>query len=493
MISKEYYDSLPDVVRVKVDKFQSLTDAGMYPYAATRFTRTATANEINTEFDRLNGQHVSIAGRVMAKRGQGKVSFWDLQDSDGRIQLFVKRDTLGEEEYKLAKTYDIGDIIGVEGEVFMTEKGQISVRTEKIIMLSKSIQVLPEKYHGLKDVDTRYRQRYVDLIVNPEVKDVFIKRTQIIKAMREFMDNRGYLEVETPVLGTLAGGASARPFITHHNTLDIPMYLRIATELPLKRLIVGGFDKVYEIGRIFRNEGMDATHNPEFTTMESYEAYADFNDIMDMIEQLFSYVANKVNGTDVVEYDGHEISFAAPFKRARMVDLVAEKTGVDFDKITDLEEAKAKAKELHIEVEPSWGIGKIIEECFDEFVEETIVQPTFITHHPLEISPLSKKCADDPRYTERFELFIAGHEYANAFSELNDPFDQRERFAAQMEKKNAGDDEAHPYDTDFINALEVAMPPTGGVGVGVDRLVMLLTGQTTIRDVILFPTMKPIE
>ncbi|MBE6039307.1 MAG: lysine--tRNA ligase [Anaerofustis stercorihominis] len=493
MISKEHYDSLPDVVRVKVDKFNTLTDAGMYPYASTKYVRTTTAKAITEDFESLNGQHVSIAGRVMAKRGQGKVSFWDLQDSDGRVQLFVKRDTMGEEEYKLAKTYDIGDIIGVEGEVFMTEKGQISVRTEKITLLSKSIQVLPEKYHGLKDIDTRYRQRYVDLIVNPEVKDVFIKRTQIIKAMREFMDNRGFLEVETPVLATLAGGASARPFITHHNTLDIPMYLRIATELPLKRLIVGGFDKVYEIGRIFRNEGMDATHNPEFTTMESYEAYADFNDVMEMVEEMFSYIANKVNGTDIVEYDGHEISLKAPFRRARMVDLVTEKTNVDFDKITDLEEARAKAKELNLHVEAGWGIGKIVEELFEMYVEDSLVQPTFVTHHPVEISPLAKKCADDERYTERFEVFIAGHEYGNAFSELNDPFDQRERFADQMKKKSEGDDEAHPYDTDFINALEVAMPPTGGLGVGVDRLVMLLTGQTTIRDVILFPTMKPLD
>ena len=360
-------------------------------------------------------------------------------------------------------------------------------------MLSKSIQILPEKYHGLKDTDLRYRQRYVDLIMSPEVKEVFIQRTRIIRAIREFMDGRGFIDVETPILGTLAGGANARPFVTHHNTLDIPMFMRIATELPLKRLIVGGFDKVYEIGRLFRNEGMDATHNPEFTTMESYEAYADFNDVMQMVEELFAFVAEQVLHADQVEYNGYEISLKAPFKRAKMTELVLEYTGIDFDKITDMSEATEKAKQLKLNVQNGWGIGRITEEAFATYVEEKLIQPTFVTHHPTEISPLAKKCAEDGRYTERFELFICGKEYANAFSELNDPFDQRQRFEAQIEKKNCGDDEAHPYDKDFINALEVGLPPTGGLGVGIDRLVMLLTGQTTIRDVILFPTMKPID
>ena len=360
-------------------------------------------------------------------------------------------------------------------------------------MLSKSIQVLPEKFHGLKDPELRYRQRYVDLIMNPEVKDVFLMRSKIVKCMRDFMDGEGFIEVETPVLGTLAGGANARPFITHHNTLDIPMYMRIATELPLKRLIVGGFNRVYEIGRIFRNEGMDATHNPEFTTMESYQSYADFNDVMEMIEKMFDYISTNTVGSDTITYGEHEISLKAPFRKAKMVDLVTEATGVDFDKITDIEVAREEAKKLNVEPEPDWGIGKIIEELFEEHCEANLIQPTFVTHHPVEISPLAKKCLDDDRYTQRFELFVAGHEYANGFSELNDPFDQRERFAAQMEKKATGDEEAHPYDTDFINALEVGLPPTGGVGVGVDRLVMLLTNQSSIRDVILFPTMKPLD
>ena len=489
----EYYENLPEVVKVKVDKYNKLCEEGRYPYKETKYNRTAFAKEIISSFEEYNGKTVAIAGRIMAKRGQGKVAFFDLQDSTDRIQLFIKRDLFDEEEYELILSYDIGDIIGAEGEAFETQRGQISVRPVKIIMLSKSIQILPEKYHGLKDTDLRYRQRYVDLIMSPEVKEVFIQRTRIIRAIREFMDGRGFIDVETPILGTLAGGANARPFVTHHNTLDIPMFMRIATELPLKRLIVGGFDKVYEIGRLFRNEGMDATHNPEFTTMESYEAYADFNDVMQMVEELFAFVAEQVLHADQVEYNGYEISLKAPFKRAKMTELVLEYTGIDFDKITDMSEATEKAKQLKLNVQNGWGIGRITEEAFATYVEEKLIQPTFVTHHPTEISPLAKKCAEDGRYTERFELFICGKEYANAFSELNDPFDQRQRFEAQIEKKNCGDDEAHPYDKDFINALEVGLPPTGGLGVWIDRLVMLLTGQTTIRDVILFPTMKPID
>jgi lysyl-tRNA synthetase class 2 len=407
--------------------------------------------------------------------------------------LFIRFNDIGEEAYQQIKSYDIGDIIGVKGVVFKTKMGEISIRISEMQLLAKSVKILPEKFHGLKDMDLRYRQRYLDLTVNPEIKDVFIMRSKIIRYVREFLDNRGFLEVETPVLATLAGGANARPFITHHNTLDIPMYLRIALELPLKRLIAGGFDKVYELGRVFRNEGMDATHNPEFTMMESYEAYADYVQVMDMVEKLLQDVSDKVFGTTTVLYQGVEISFQAPFKKARMADLVAEYTGVDFDAITEFEVARDKAKELGIELEEGWGIGKIIEEAFEKYVEENLIQPTFVIDHPVEISPLAKKNKNDPRYTERFELFIHGKEYANGFSELNDPFDQKERFEAQMTKKAQGDEESHPYDKDFINALEVGLPPTGGVGVGIDRLVMLFTDQAVIRDVILFPTMKPLD
>lgn len=492
-MSSDFYENVPEVVKVKIDKFKELTAQGKYPYKECRFEYNAFCKDINEKFEEYDGKEVKIAGRLMSKRGQGKVGFYDLMDSTDKIQLFIKKDVVGEEEYALIKSYDIGDILGIDGEVFKTQRGQISVRVKKVTMLSKSIQVLPEKFHGLKDPELRYRQRYVDLIMNPEVKDVFLMRSKIVKCMRDFMDGEGFVEVETPVLGTLAGGANARPFITRHNALDIPMYMRIATELPLKRLIVGGFNRVYEIGRIFRNEGMDATHNPEFTSMESYQSYADFNDVMEMIEKMFDYIATNTVGSDTITYGEHEISLKAPFRKAKMVDLVTEATGVDFDKITDLEVAREEAKKLNVEPEPDWGIGKIIEELFEEHCEANLIQPTFVTHHPVEISPLAKKCLDDERYTQRFELFVAGHEYANGFSELNDPFDQRERFAAQMEKKATGDEEAHPYDTDFINALEVGLPPTGGVGVGVDRLVMLLTNQSSIRDVILFPTMKPLD
>ncbi|MDO4288839.1 MAG: lysine--tRNA ligase [Eubacterium sp.] len=484
-------ENLSEVLAIRREKLKKLQDEGRDPFQITRFDVTAHADEVNNNFEAYEEKEVSMAGRIMSKRGQGKVGFYDIQDATGRIQLFLKKDLL--ENYDEIKTYDIGDIVGVKGEIFKTKMGQISVRVKALTLLSKSLQILPEKYHGLKDMELRYRQRYVDLIVNPEVRDVFVTRSKILRKIREFLDNRGFIEVETPVLSTLAGGANARPFITHHNALDIPLYMRIALELPLKRLIVGGFDKVYEMSRVFRNEGMDATHNPEFTLLETYEAYADYEDVMNMVEALYSKLAMDILGKDTVEYEGHEISLAAPFRRARMVDLVKEHSGVDFDAMTDVEEAVAAAKKLNVDVEGKTSIGEIISEVFDEYVEDKLIQPTFVTMHPVEISPLSKKEPTDPRYTQRFELFINGAECANAFSELNDPIDQKQRFQAQVQKKAEGDDEAHPYDADFINALEVGLPPTGGLGIGIDRLVMLFTGQHSIRDVILFPTMKPLD
>lgn len=485
--------NLSEIIKIRYDKLDKLKEENNNPFEITNYAVNNWAANINDNFDDLEEKEVSIAGRIMAKRGQGKVSFYDLLDSTGRIQLFIKQDLVGEEKYEEIKNYDIGDIIGLRGVVFRTKMGQISVRISSSLMLSKSLKILPEKFHGLKDPDLRYRQRYIDLIVNTEVKEIFLLRYKIIKHIREFMDMRGFIEVETPVLSTLAGGANAKPFVSHHNALDIPMYMRIALELPLKRLIVGGFDKVYELGRVFRNEGMDATHNPEFTMMESYEAYVDYISVMNMIEELFSFVSIKVSGSTLIEYQGNKIELKAPYRKVKMTELIFEHTGIDFDKITDYEEALKAAAKLHIKVEKGWGIGKIIEEAFDEYVEDKLIQPTFVTYHPVEISPLAKKDPDDPRYTQRFELFINGKEYSNGFSELNDPIDQKERFMAQMEKKAQGDDETHPYDKDFINALEVGLPPTGGVGVGIDRLVMLLSNQDSIRDVILFPTMKPID
>ena len=484
-------ENLSEVLAVRREKLKKLQEEGKNPFEMTRYDVTAYADDVNENFEAYEEKPVSMAGRIMSKRGQGKVGFYDLQDSTGKIQMFLKKDLL--ENYDEIKTYDIGDIVGIKGEVFKTQKGQISVRVKELTLLSKSLQILPEKYHGLKDTELRYRQRYVDLIVNPEVKNVFILRSQIIRKIREFLDNRGFIEVETPVLYNLAGGANARPFVTHHNALDIPLYMRIALELPLKRLIVGGFDKVYELSRVFRNEGMDATHNPEFTLLETYEAYADYDDVMNMVEALYGFLAKEILDTDTVEYEGHDISLAAPFKRARMVDLVEEHTGVNFDVMTDLAEAQEAAKKLHVDVEDKHSIGEIIAEVFDEYVEDKLIQPTFVTMHPVEISPLSKREPTDPRYTQRFELFINGAECANAFSELNDPIDQKGRFEAQVQKKADGDDEAHPYDADFINALEVGLPPTGGLGIGIDRLVMLFTGQHSIRDVILFPTMKSLD
>lgn len=481
--------NLSEVLAVRREKLRKLRDEGKDPFKITKFERTSNAKAIQEGFDDLEGQEVVIAGRIMSKRGQGKVGFYDLQDHTGRIQLFLKKDLL--DNYDEIKTYDIGDIVGVTGEVFRTKRGEISVRATDVVLLSKSLQILPEKWHGLKDTDLRYRQRYVDLIVNPEVKDVFVTRSKIITKIRHFLDEKGFLEVETPILSPIAGGANARPFITHHNALDIPLYLRIALELPLKRLIVGGFDKVYEISRVFRNEGMDATHNPEFTLLETYAAYEDYEDVMNMVEELYGYLADEILGTTQIEYGGNAISLARPFKRARMVDLVREYTGIDFDKMS-LEEAVEAAKPFNVDEAKQGSVGEIISEVFDAAVEDHLIQPTFVTMHPVEISPLAKKDPADPRYTQRFELFINGAECANAFSELNDPIDQKERFIAQVEKKAEGDDEAHPYDADFINALEVGLPPTGGLGIGIDRLVMLFTGAQTIRDAILFPTMKPL-
>lgn len=485
--------NLSEMIQIRYEKLNKLKLTGKDPFRVTNFAIDAHAGDINAHFEEWEEKPVHLAGRIMAKRGQGKVSFYDLLDSTGRIQLFIKQDAIGSEIYEEIKNYDIGDIIGIFGGVFKTKMGQISVRVQEAQLLSKSLKILPEKFHGLKDPDLRYRQRYVDLIVNPDVKEIFLKRSKIIQAARTFMDRRGFVEVETPVLATLAGGANARPFVTHHNALDLSMYMRIALELPLKRLVVGGFDKVYEIGRVFRNEGMDATHNPEFTMLESYEAYVDYHDVMKMIEELFAFIAQEVLGTQSLVYQENTIELKAPFHRARMVDLVKQYTDVDFDAMQETAQAIEAAKKLGIEIEEGWGIGKIIEEAFDHYAEEHLIQPTFVTHHPVEISPLAKKEADDERYTQRFELFINGKEYANGFSELNDPVDQKERFAAQMAKKEHGDEETHPFDKDFINALEIGLPPTGGVGVGIDRLVMLFTDQHSIRDVILFPTMKPTE
>jgi len=483
-----------DLRQVKVEKLKELIKAGRDPFKVSKYEVTATSKDIKDKYEEMEGKHVSIAGRIMSKRGQGKVGFYDIQDSIGRVQMFVKEDNIGEEEYKWLKTYDIGDILGVKGEVFKTKMGEISVRAEEVILLSKSLQTLPEKFHGLKDQDTRYRQRYVDLIVNPETKEVFLMRNKIVRGIREYLDNAGYLEVETPILSPIAGGANARPFVTHHNTLDIDMYMRIANELFLKRLVVGGLgDGVYEMGKMFRNEGMDARHNPEYTAIEIYKPYADFNDMMDLTENIVAHVAMKARGTTKVNYQGKEIDFTPPWRRVKMQDMVKEYTGIDFDLITTDEEAIKIAREKHIEITPLMTRGHVISALFEEFCEEHLEQPTFVTHHPVEISPLAKRNVEDPRLTDRFEAFANTWEIANAFSELNDPIDQRERFEAQVKQKEAGDDEAHMMDNDFINAIEVGLPPTGGLGIGVDRVIMMLTDQISIRDIILFPTMKPID
>ena len=486
-------EELSEVLQVRRDKLANLQEMGRDPFKESRYDRTHYSVQVKEGFEALEGETVKIAGRMMSKRIQGKAGFIDIQDAEGRIQSYVRKDRLGDEEYDIFKTYDIGDIVGIEGEVFITKRGEISVKANKVTLLSKSLQILPEKYHGLKDQELRYRQRYVDLIVNPEVKDAFITRTKALKALRSYLDERGFLEVETPILNTIAGGANARPFITHHNTLHIPMYLRIANELYLKRLIVGGFDKVYEMGRMFRNEGMDMKHNPEYTAIELYQAYADFTDMMEIAENLIAHMAEVATGSTKIVYQGKEIDFKPPWKRMTMIECVKEYSGVDFNEINTDEEAIAIAKEKGIEVKPGMRRGEIIAEFFEEFGEDKLVQPTFITHHPVEISPLSKRNNEDPRLTDRFEAFANGWELANAFSELNDPIDQKGRFMDQLRKKELGDDEACDMDEDFLNALEVGLPPTGGLGIGIDRVIMLLTDSTSIRDVLLFPTMKPIE
>ena len=481
--------------KVRREKLAALQEAGQDPFQQTRFDWDHTSQQIKDNFDALEGKPVKVAGRLMSKRGMGKVSFCDLQDRDGRIQLYARQDEMDEEVYKKFKKYDIGDIVGVDGEVFRTQRGEMSVRAKNITLLSKSLLPLPEKFHGLQDKELRFRQRYVDLMVNPEVKRNFVVRSQFIKFMRDYLDNMGYIEVETPVLNTIAGGAAARPFITHHNTLDIDMYMRIATELPLKRLIVGGMDRVYEIGRIFRNEGMDPKHNPEFTTVELYQAYTDFHGMMDIAEGIISGAAQKILGTYEVEWQGEKIDLTPGWRRLTMVDAVKEYVGIDFGAITDDAEAvaaaKAKGVELADAAEKTWG--NALYACFDQKVEEKLIQPTFITMYPVEVSPLTKRSPMDPRLTERFELFICHSELANAYSELNDPIDQRQRFQKQVEQRERGDDETEMLDEDFLTALEYGMPPTGGMGMGIDRCVMLLTGADTIREVILFPTMKPTD
>ncbi|WP_288223083.1 lysine--tRNA ligase [uncultured Anaerococcus sp.] len=480
---------LNEMLKIKRDKLEELKQEGKDPHEIVNFKDRTPAATIKDKYDDYEGKSIRIAGRIIAKRGHGNMSFMDIQDESGTIQIVNRKNVIGD-EFKQVKKYDIGDIVGIEGEVFKTKQGEISIETKTPQLLTKSLQMLPEKWHGLKDPDLRYRQRYLDLIVNPEVKEVFVLRSRIISEIRKFLDSRGFLEVETPILNTIAGGATARPFITHHNTLDIDMYLRIANELYLKRLIVGGFDRVYEMGRMFRNEGMDATHNPEYTAMELYQAYADYEDMMEIVESMIETVATNVLGNTVIEYDGNEIELKAPWKRVTMIDSIKNETGVDFNKITTYEDAVAIAKEKGVEVKETRG--EIINEFFEEFVEDTLIQPTFIYDYPVEISPLAKRKKDDKSLTYRFEAFINGSEVGNAFSELNDAADQRERFEAQVAKRENGDDEAQMMDYDFVNALEVGLPPTGGLGIGIDRVIMLLTGQHSIRDVLLFPTMKPI-
>ena len=490
----EQEQDLSQILQVRRDKLAALQAAGKDPFQQTTFTVSAHAQEIKDHFEEMEGQPVTIAGRLMSKRGMGKVSFCDLQDKSGRIQLYARKDEMDEADYNEFKKYDIGDLVGVEGEVFRTQRGEMSVRCKQVTLLSKSLRPLPEKFHGLQDKELRYRQRYVDLIVNPESRRNFEIRSQLVSYLRSFLDGRGYMEVETPVLNTISGGATARPFITHHNTLDIDMYMRIATELHLKRLIVGGLERVYEIGRIFRNEGMDTKHNPEFTTVELYQAYADFNDMMDLFEDFLSSAAQKILGTYEVTWQGEAINLAPGWRRMTMAEAVKEYLGVDFMAIDGDAEAVAAAKAIGVDmdgVEATWGHA--LYECFDQKVEGLLIQPTFITMHPVDVSPLAKRSPKDPRLTERFELFICRSEMGNAFSELNDPIDQKQRFQKQVEMRAKGDDEAGMMDEDYINALEYGLPPTGGLGIGIDRCVMLLTGADSIRDVILFPTMKPLD
>lgn len=482
------------LVQVRKEKLKALIEAGKNPYEITEFNRTHVTTEIFENYDELEGKEVAIAGRMMGKRIMGKASFVHVQDPYGKIQLYVSVNDLGEESYKAFKEDDIGDIVGVKGFVFKTKTGEISIHAKEFTLLSKSLRPLPEKFHGLKDTDLRYRQRYVDLIMNPEVKDTFIKRIQILKEIRTFLDNLGYLEVETPILNNISGGASARPFITHHNTLDIDMYLRIALELNLKRLIVGGFDRVYEMNRVFRNEGMDIKHNPEFTELELYAAYQNLDDMMDVTEKLITTVAQKVLGTLKVNFQGREIDLTSGWRKVTMTEIVKEVTGVDFNTIKTDEEAQEALKSLRIQLDPiKQSRGDILAQIFDEKCEDTIVNPTFVYEYPIENSPLAKKVKGSDTMVQRFELFIAGGEYANAFSELNDPIDQYERFLNEIRNRDKGDEEAGMMDEDYINALEIGLPPTGGMGMGIDRLVMLLTDSASIRDVLLFPTMKPLN
>ena len=482
------------LMQIRRDKLIELQEQGKDPFQITKFNRTNTAGEIKKNYENFEQKDVTVCGRIIAKRIMGKASFCTILDSDEKIQSYVSINDLGEESYKLFKTYDIGDIIGITGFVFKTRTEEISVHAKEVTLLSKSLRPLPEKFHGLKDPDLRYRQRYTDLIVNPEVKKTFEIRSKIIKEMRNFLDNKGFIEVETPILNTIAGGATAKPFITHHNALDIDMYLRIAPELYLKRLIVGGFDKVYEIGRLFRNEGMDLKHNPEFTSMELYSAYEDYNDMMNITEEMVSTIAKNILGTTKITYQGQEIDLTPNWKKMTMIEAIKEVTGIDFNEINTDEEAIKIAEEKGLEIEPiKKNRGNIINIFFEEYVEETLIQPTFIYDYPVEVSPLTKRKPSDPRLTERFELFIGGREYGNAYSELNDPIDQYERFKKQVEAREAGDEEANMMDEDFVNALEIGLPPTGGLGMGLDRLVMLFTDSASIRDVLLFPTMKPLN
>ena len=484
---------LSELLKIRRDKLKELQEMGRDPFEITKYDQTHSAQQIRDQYAELEGKKVSVAGRLMSKRGMGKVCFGHLLDLTGQIQLFVKKDLLGEEEYALFKKYDIGDILGVEGEVFTTKTGEVSIRAEKVTLLSKSLLPLPEKFHGLVDTDLRYRQRYVDLIMNAEVKDTFIKRSKIIAAIRNYLNAQNFLEVETPMLVSNAGGAAARPFETHFNALNEDLKLRISLELYLKRLIVGGLERVYEIGRVFRNEGLDTRHNPEFTLMELYQAYTDYHGMMDLTENLYRYVAQEVLGTTKITYNGIEMDLGKPFERITMVDAVKKYSGVDFAEIHTLEEARAAAKEHHVEYEERHKKGDILNLFFEEFVEEHLVQPTFVMDHPVEISPLTKKKPENPEYVERFEFFMNGWEMANAYSELNDPIDQRERFRAQEEQLAQGDEEANTTDEDFLRALEIGMPPTGGIGFGIDRMCMLMTDAPAIRDVLLFPTMKSLN
>ena len=487
-------EELSEILRVRREKLDALREAGRDPFVETRFVRSAWSSDIKDNYEAFEGKTVSAAGRIMSKRGMGKAIFCHIKDDRGQIQLYIRSDAVSETEFADFRKYDIGDIIGVSGYVFKTKTGEISIHVESVKLLSKSLRPLPEKFHGMTNVELKYRQRYVDLIMSDESRRNFEIRSKFVSYVRRFLEGRGYMEVETPVLNTISGGATARPFITHHNALDIDMYLRIATELPLKRLIVGGIERVYELGRIFRNEGMDTRHNPEFTTVELYQAYADFNDMMDLFEDLLSGAAKEILGTYEVEWQGEKVSLAPGWPRMTMAEAVQKYLGIDFMAIDSDEEAVAAAKAAGVDMdgkEPTWG--NALYECYDQKVEQYMVQPTFITMHPVDVSPLAKRSAKDPRLTERFELFICRSEMGNAFSELNDPIDQKERFQKQVELRAKGDDEAGMMDTDFINALEYGMPPTGGLGIGIDRCVMLLTGSDSIRDVILFPTMKPLD